>query len=74
MVNRVFGLHAQSVGSFNVPNDPPPSMLKKLAEVWLESTGQDPDLIFMVANQFGDILNAGDIMLSTEVKKRFAVL
>lgn len=74
MVNRAFATHVESAGPFNLPTTSPPSMSKKSAEAWLESTGQDPDLIYMVANQFADMLSAGDITLPTEVKSRFAVL
>ena len=74
MVNRVFATVALQAGPFAPPTDAPPSMLKRAARTWLESAGEDPDLIYKIANQFEDLLKNRAVILPSEVRKRFAVL
>ena len=74
MVNRVFATLAQQTGPFDPRADTPPSMLKKAARTWLESAGQDPDLVYMIADQFEALLQNNVLILPHEVKQRFSVL
>ena len=75
LVNDVFSPQERGVTKFDPRLKGPPSMLKKAAQDWLESTGiADREEIYLVAAKFAETMRNQEVDVPDEVRHRFDVL
>ena len=75
MVNSVFGPRLTDGEPFELDNSTVPSMSKKKAQAWLDSTGVfSKDDIYQVPERFSKLAQESTIHISDDVRDRFAVL